>query len=412
MDNEQQMTLNDILHGDVILKLLELPDGFFNTIVTSPPYYALRDYGIPKSEWPEVTWQLFGITITTPAMTCCLGLEPTPNDFIAHLVYIFRLAKRTLRDDGTLWINIGDSYWGGKGKSGQSYSPEYQNERYNAGRSFNGAHHQIAGRKQTRPTDEKHPYIKPKDMIGIPWMLAFALREDGWVLRQDTIWSKPNPMPESVEDRCTKSHEYIFLLSKDNGNKKILWRHKTTRKWRYDEPLKSDADRKKWMGFTYYFDQDAIKEAAVGTEDANGFRGGAYVHDETYHNAAGGKRKKSGNIRRKNGSERGCPEGSASNVCSSVAWEGNTRNKRSVWTVAVKAFAEAHFATFPEELIVDCIKAGCPVDGCVLDIFIGSGTTGTVSRKLNRNFKGIDLSEVYINTIANPRLVRELGLFH
>lgn len=373
------MKLNQILYGDVIKLLLELLDQSINCIVTSPPYYSLRDYKLPKTKWPPITWRLFGVEIHTPDMECCLGLEPSPHDYIAHLIHIFRLARPKLRDDGTLWINIGDSYWGGKGKSGHSYSPEYQNERYNAGRSFNGAQHQIGGKKQTRPVDQKHPYIKAKDMVGIPCLLAFALREDGWYLRQDIIWSKPNPMPESMQDRCTKSHEYIFLLSKSSK---------------------------------YYFDFKAIQEPAVGTEDANGFRGGSYTHNETYNNAAGGKRKTSGNKRRKTGAERGCPENTGSNVCSSVPWEGDTRNKRGVWTVAVRAFAEAHFATFPPELIVDCIKAGSPAGGTVLDLFMGAGTTGIVAAKLGRNWLGIELSETYINDIAIPRLKKELGLFY
>lgn len=373
------MEVNQILHGNVIEKLLDIPDGFFNTIVTSPPYYALRKYLIPDTDWPEVTWQLFGIKITTQPWTGQLGLEQTPHDFIGHLIHIFRLSRRTLKDDGTLFINLGDSYWGGKGKSGQSYSSEYQNERYNAGRSFNGAQHQIGGKKQTRPTDQKHPYIKPKDMVGIPWMFAFAMREDGWYLRQDIIWSKPNAMPESVYDRCTKSHEYIFLFSKSHQ---------------------------------YYFDSEAIKEQATGTEDANGFRGGAYVNGDTFDNSKGGKRKTSGNKRRITGQERSGVPGAQSNMGSSVAWEGNTRNKRSVWTVAVRPFKEAHYATFPKELIVDCIKAGCPPGGVVGDLFGGAATTALVAAGLGRNWLLIELGESYINDIATPRLKSELGLFY
>lgn len=361
---------------------------------------ALRDYKLPQTKWPAITWQFFGMEIQTPAMECNLGLELSPHDYVAHMVFIFRLARRVLRDDGTLFLNIGDSYWSGKGA--------------------------------TRPTDQKHPYIKSKDVIGIPWMLAFALRDDGWTLRQDIIWHKPNPMPESVIDRCTKSHEYIFMFSKNNSGA-LLWRHRFTREWAYERPAKEMIKNKDgklhdaWIGHTYYFDIDAIAEPAIGTEDANGFRGGSYVHDEAYNNAEGGKRKAkgntqrrdggkvtktSGNLARKNGSERGCPEDSSSNVCSSVPWEGNKRNKRDVWTVAVRPFNEAHFATFPEDLIIDCIKAGSPIDGVVLDPFAGAGTTPLVSRKLGRNFMAIDLSKTYIEDIAVPRLKKGLGLFY
>lgn len=191
----------DVLIGNCLNTLKTLPSESIHCCITSPPYYGLRDYGGEVEQ---------------------IGLEETPEQFIENLVKVFQEVKRVLHPSGTLWLNIGDSYWGGKGASGQG-SPEYQNARKN---TFNKGHHQIGGSKKTRPTDGKHHEIKPKDLIGIPWMLAFALRADGWYLRQDIIWAKPNCMPESVKDRCTKNHEYIFLFSK---SKKYFFDHEAIR---------------------------------------------------------------------------------------------------------------------------------------------------------------------------------------
>lgn len=370
------MTLNTILEVDCINGLTAMPAKFVNTCVTSPPYYALRDYGIPKSQWPEIHYNLFGLQINIPPMECCLGLEDSPEAFIGHMVHVFRLVHRVLKDDGTCWINIGDSYWGGKGKSGQSYSAEYQNERYNAGRSFNGAQHQIGGKNQTRPTDQKHPEIKPKDMIGIPWMLAFALRADGWYLRQDIIWSKPNPMPESVQDRCTKSHEYIFLLSKSER---------------------------------YYYDIEAIK-----TSRKTDFSEQKYAWGRAIDGSISDLRKGTGTeIRNQQKGRKSRPEidtRGGNQAMGDIPHHQGKANKRSVWTVATRPFKEAHFATFPEELIVDCIKAGCPEEGTVLDPFGGSGTTAVVTRKLNRNFIVFEIKPQY-KSIGDNRLFNSLGLF-
>ncbi|WP_234735347.1 DNA-methyltransferase [Tellurirhabdus bombi] len=352
------LELNKIHNMDCLAGLRLLPDNSVDCCVTSPPYYALRDYGHADQ----------------------IGLEDTPEAFIQKLVDVFREVLRVLKPEGTCWINIGDSYWGGKGKSGQSYSPDYQNERYSKGRSYNGSHHQIAGKGITRPTDRKHPDYKPKDLIGVPWMLAFALRADGWYLRQDIIWSKPNPMPESVVDRCTKSHEYIFLLTKSAS---------------------------------YYYDIEAVKEPIAAAsvarlnQDLEQQKGSDRVPGKT-----NGTMKavigKSGNKARKSGSERGCPEGSGSNVCGSVPWEGSQRNKRSVWTVATRPFSEAHFATFPPDLIVPCIKAGCPKGGLVLDPFMGAGTVAMVSQKLGRKYIGFELNPEYV-AIAERRVNTEVG---
>ena len=300
-----------------------------------------------------------------------LGLEKTPEEYVQKLVEIFREVRRVLRDDGTLWLNLGDSYCGSWGNSGHrpelDKTPSYQRpkdtEYFNRGG--------WDSRRETPPT-QKIEGLKSKDLIGIPWMVAFALRADGWYLRQDIIWAKPNPMPESVTDRCTKSHEYIFLMAKSQK---------------------------------YYYDAEAIKEqlAESTAQDSRLFRDG-YSAGRPERGYPGGASHgsgllmphKSGNKERKSATERGCP---ADGVDGSIPWEGYLRNKRSVWTVTTKPYSEAHFATFPQDLITPCILAGCPKGGTVLDPFIGSGTTAYVSKELNRKCIGIELNEKYIKLI-------------
>jgi DNA modification methylase len=354
------MVKNKILHQDCIEGLKSIPDNSIDCIVTSPPYFGLRDYGTADQ----------------------IGLEDTPELFVQKLVDVFSEGKRVLKDTGTLWLNLGDSYWGGKGQSG-TQSPEEAGIRNKSGLAITSEHQQLGGKGYTRPTDKKHHEIKAKDLVGIPWMVAFALRSSGWYLRQDIIWAKPNPMPESVTDRCTKSHEYIFLLSKSNK---------------------------------YYYDHAAImqdvKTSSVERlmQDVENQNGSTFDKGKTGEMMETRGGRKSGNKERKQGVDRGCPENTGSNVCGSVPWEGMKANKRSVWTVTTKPFKEAHFATFPEDLIVDCIKAGCPEGGIVLDPFMGAGTTALVARKLNRNFIGFELNPEYIK-IAEVRLRNELGLF-
>lgn len=376
--------INTIINTDCLTGLKQLPDNYVNCIVTSPPYYGLRDYGHPDQ----------------------IGLEETPEQYINKMVMVFDECRRVLKTDGTLWLNTGDTYagyWGQKYGQGQSLSGNRENngsttpckksplfskskrnvQRYGSGNipAGNG--------------------IKPKDLFGIPWMMAFALRSAGWYLRQDIIWHKPNPMPESVTDRCTKSHEYIFLLSKspkyyydavaimqDAKNPEDDYR----RKMQQNDGNKSMPDEKK----------NGIRPKSWnGSSFDNGKTG------EMKHTRGG---RKSGNKERKPGSERGCPEGTGSNVCGSVPWEGIKANKRSVWTVTTKPFKEAHFATFPEDLIVDCIKAGCPEGGIVLDPFMGAGTTAVVAKKLLRNYIGFELNPDYLK-ITDKRLYSEFGLF-
>lgn len=312
------MELNVIYNSECLFGLKQLPDNCVHCCVTSSPYFGLRDYGSDAQ----------------------IGLEDTPQEYIRKLVDVFREVRRTLVDDGTLWVNIGDSY-NGSGKAGNN--PEYWGKHKNMSK---------VGNKETFGHPVRISSCKPKDLIGIPWMLAFALRADGWYLRQDIIWNKPSVMPESVKDRCTKSHEYLFLLSK---NKK------------------------------YYFNAEAIAEPA-----------------ETFNKTIRNRETSKLN----NTPGRTKMQGPTHN-------DYRTRNKRSVWTVPVQPLKEAHFATYPEKLIVDCIKAGCPETdegGVVLDPFMGSGTTAIVARKLNRNYIGFEVNADYIK-IANKRIEKELGLF-
>lgn len=346
------MELNTIREISALLGLQSLPNDFVDCVITSPPYYGLRDYGHPDQ----------------------IGLEKTPDEYIENLTLVFEEVRRVLKPDGTLWLNLGDSYCGTGTGTGDQASSTLQG----------GKKTQIEAGK--RPDKKPHGDIKPKDLMGIPWMMAFALRKCGWWLRQDNIWSKPNPMPESVTDRCTKSHEYLFMFSKSS---------------------------------TYYFDYKAIQTDAkpdTGNRYERGRSGESKVVNgvpgqpkHSFHQEKPNTRK-SGNLARKDGSARGCPEDSGSNVAGSVPWEGEKANKRSVWVVPTKNFPDAHFATFPPKLIVDCIKAGTKEGGLILDPFIGSGTTAVVARKYYRNFIGFELNPDYIK-IANKRIQTELGIF-
>lgn len=346
--------------------LKELTDESVDCCVTSPPYYGLRDYGHADQ----------------------IGMEETPEKFVQNLVEVFREVKRVLKDDGTLWLNLGDSYWGGKGQSG-TQSPEAAKERNKQGLAITNEHQQLGGKGYTRPTDKKHDYIKPKDLIGIPWMVAFALRADGWYLRQDIIWAKKNCMPESVTDRCTKSHEYIFMLSKSSK---------------------------------YYYDQKAIMEPAIYDVDGTGTasrkaraNGNKLQPTETVNGIRAGLKdarlmegknqdKQRGHSRRHDGFNDRWDKMTKEEKCTGL------RNKRDVWTISPAQYPEAHFATFPEEIPAICIKAGCPINGLVLDPFSGAGTTALVARKLGRNFIGFELNPKYV-ALSEKRIKHELGLF-
>lgn len=310
------MEINHIYNAECLTGLSLLPDNSINCCITSPPYYGLRDYGNDRQ----------------------IGLEDTPEEYIEKLVNVFHEVYRVLKPDGTLWINIGDSYAGSM-KGAAQFPDNAMNYKQGTNRGTLGKATLV---KQCTG-------CKPKDLIGIPWMLAFALRADGWYLRQDIIWNKPSVMPESVRDRCTKSHEYIFLLSKRRR---------------------------------YYFNAGEIAEPASTYNEI--------VRDRstTKLNNTPGRSKMGGLVRN----------------------DYHTRNKRSVWTVATQPLREAHFATYPEKLIVDCIKAGCPEGGIVLDPFIGAGTTALVARKLNRNYVGFELNPDYVS-LARRRIDKELGIF-
>jgi DNA modification methylase len=312
--------------GDCVESLRQLPDCSVQTCVTSPPYFGLRDYGHEGQ----------------------IGLEPTPDEFVAKMVEVFREVRRVLRDDGTLWLNLGDSYAGSRagpqGESGQMADRSVVAARCRSA----SAEMIVRGKRDaSRWGGGNNPHggdIKPKDLIGIPWRVAFALQADGWYLRQDIIWHKPNPMPESVRDRCTKAHEYIFLLSKSPK---------------------------------YYFDADAVKEKAVSNHPAG---------NKTHKYADQYEAEK--HITQQHRTKAGLKE------LAGVEWE--TRNRRSVWTVTTKPFKGAHFATFPPDLIEPCVLAGAPVGGVVLDPFFGSGTTGHVALRHGRKAIGLELNPRYV----------------
>ena len=298
---------NKIHYGDVRETLPQLWQYKAQMCVTSPPYYGLRDYGGEENQE---------------------GQEETPEEYINNMVEIFRLVRDNLMDDGTLWLNIGDSYYNYRPGKGQSYPKQ-----------------SVSKTKQDLPDKcnkrgNKLEGLKEKDLIGIPWMLAFALRQDGWYLRQDIIWHKPNPMPESVRDRCTKSHEYIFLFSKSKK---------------------------------YFYDNEAIKEDAKDWGVRNRVNG-------KYHNKGTG-------LQPHTGLTKSYPK----------------KNKRSVWSVTNKPYKGAHFAVFPPDLIKPCILAGSRVGDLVLDPFMGSGTTAMVSKELGRDYLGCELHSDY-SELAEKRI--------
>jgi DNA modification methylase len=327
-----------VIEGDAAEQLAKLDPGSVQTCITSPPYWGLRDYGTaawdggdPECDHaptaaPRPAFGLTGGKATVDAGTIqrgdcrCgatridsqLGLEPTPEQYVANLVAVFREVRRVLRDDGTLWLNLGDSY--------------AANRSYQVSDSKHTAHDFADSNAMKVP-----PGLKPKDLVGIPWMVAFALRADGWWLRSDIVWAKPNPMPESVTDRPTRSHEYLFLLTKSAR---------------------------------YFYDADAIREDlafephAPGNKKLDASRNDHDRMDKVWGGPAG-------------------------------------RNKRSVWTVATQAFPGAHFATFPPKLIEPCILAGSAEGDTVLDPFAGAGTTGLVALRHDRSFVGIELNPEY-----------------
>lgn len=335
------MEANKIYQHNVLETPWPIEGSSVDCCVTSPPYWGLRDYGVDGQ----------------------LGLEKSPEEFVENMVKVFTEVHRSLKPTGTLWLNLGDSY----AHNGAAYGSQKST---------------LIGRKQGEEMGKAKRFVKeglglkPKDLIGIPWMVAFALRAAGWYLRQDIIWSKPNPMPESVTDRCTKSHEYIFMLSKNEK---------------------------------YYYDAASIKTPAKNPDDdirriASATINGKSAPDDI-KNGIRKTEKQRGHSRRHNGFN--------------DRWDNMTveeqqsmgANKRSVWNVSTKPFAGAHFATFPEDLILPCILAGCPKGGTVLDCFMGAGTTALVAKSNDRDFIGLELNPEYIQ-MAEDRLKQNFGMFH
>ena len=357
------MKLNRILQGNVLDRIKDLQDNSIQCVVTSPPYWGLRDYGtaaweggykncdhridranrkvtkktnINQNKQNSVSGEFISDGNSCPKCGAIrkdnqLGLESTPEEFVENLVKVFREVKRVLKDDGTVWLNLGDSYNGSGGACGD----------YNKGGLKEGQ--PKYGRKFTNN-------LKPKDLVGIPWRVAFALQADGWYLRQDIIWHKPNPMPESVRDRCTKAHEYIFLLSK-------------SAKYKFNQML---------------------EDLKPSTFNDKRLFNGDYTEQRRDRNYPGNAQQGSGMLRPTDGQA----------------------NKRSVWRINTKPYKEAHFAVFPEELPTLCIKAGSEEGDVVLDPFFGSGTTGWVAQRLGRKWIGIELNPEYIK-IAEKRFIQQ-----
>ena len=385
---------NAVIEGDCLEKLKQLPDGIVDCCVTSPPYYGLRDYGTgtwvggdPNCNHEEAKYSI------CPRRGAVredmqIGLEDTPEEYVEKLVSVFREVRRVLKDDGTLWLNIGDSY------SGSGRGPAGNLDKVNDPRNMTNS-------QSNKPIV---PFgCKPKDLIGIPWMLAFALRADGWYLRQDIIWAKPNPMPESVKDRCVKSHEYIFLLSKQ---KKYYFDYEAIQeeaKWKDDKRATQGRiayDGKRTEGTDKHAQQSFVAFSRKKKSDSNGIRFGgqkygdnADKHFQTYSGKEWTPQTKYKNLEYNGQQNHTMHERRAEGLPDE---EYVVRNKRDVWSVSVQPIREAHFATFPEKLIEPCILAGSRVGGVVLDPFFGSGTTGRVAVKLNRSYIGIELNPKYI----------------
>ena len=361
-----------ILLGDVRQKLKELPDSSVQSCITSPPYWGLRDYGTASWDGGDPSCDHLGKPMATKAninrncgtgndvknatarefykdicgkcgatrVDSQLGLEQTPDEYVAQMVAVFREVRRVLKDDGVLWLNLGDSY---AMSSMRGENSLFTSTTVVQTAAINGA---VKLGKRSIPNG-----LKPKDLVGIPWRVAFALQADGWWLRQDIIWHKPNPMPESVTDRCTKSHEYLFMLTKSAK---------------------------------YYFDNEAIKEDAKWSSD-----------------------KRAGEGRLTYDGKRQGANGTGQESFVSIV---DKRNKRSVWTIPTKPFRGAHFAVMPEALVEPCILASSREGDTVLDPFLGSGTVGLVAQRHNRRWVGCELNPEYAK-IAEARIIKETNIF-
>lgn len=437
-----------ILVGHVLDMLKTLPDEHVQACVTSPPYWGLRDYGTKPVAWPAITYSpMPGLSacVEVPAMICSLGLEPTLDSFIGHMILVFREVRRVLKDDGTVWMNMGDSYAGNRGRE---QGPVITGK--NKTSSFDGQVAQrnamtASRRRDNEPiprSDVRIAGLKPKDLVGQPWRLALALQADGWWLRQDIIWQKLNPMPESVRDRCTKAHEYVFLLAKsaryfydfeamqepcsESTNARVaqdveaqagsLRAH--AGEGRGGKPMKAMVRKlpgnKTHKGTAAYEAGDEKHRTKAGlvaysqrlAEEAE--RPIVKYLDRQQERAAASARMGRGaGFRKVTADDSGTKNNESFNQAMVVM--PAARNRRSVWTVGTEPFKEAHFATFPTELIRPCIEASTPIGGTVLDIFFGAGTTGLVCDRLQRNCIGIELNPVYAE-IARRRIVGESTL--
>ena len=307
--------VDTVINKDVLRGLQCLPDNYIDMIITSPPYWGLRNYKVDGQ----------------------IGQEESPEKYVETLRSVFSAARRVLKDTGTLWLNLGDTYMSG-GSPSRHFG--YADEKNKKGRNID--FHE--------PQTNKHETIKPKDLVGIPWRVALALQQDGWYLRSDIIWHKPNAMPESAHDRPSRDHEYIFLFSKNQK---------------------------------YYYDADSIREPHTSLDDLKRRKNKTYSQNIT----------RGGTAEQTLGRNRG------------EFYHPKGRNKRTVWKIKIKPYPDTHFAVFPKELVRQCVLAGCPEDGIVLDTFAGSGTTLEVATELNRRYVGIELNSDYLRLIK-----KRLGL--
>ncbi|WP_431106661.1 DNA-methyltransferase [Variovorax paradoxus] len=386
--------LNRCHFGDVRAVLRRMiADGVqVHTIVTSPPYWGLRSY-LP-ADHPDKPFEL--------------GSEPTLGEFLSTMVGVFDLCRQVLRDNGTMWVNMGDSYATPSGAQPADAGD--------------------VGRREGQKRKPKRGHLKPKDLVGQPWRLAFALQDAGWWLRQDIVWHKPNPMPESAKDRCTKAHEYLFLLTK---SERYYWDFDAMQ-----EPVTGGAHARrsaealgvKRPGFGHGYDSEAKPRYKTpdGWATHSGAHGGFHKDGREQGQYPSPKRNEAGNDSaygdgksERMGRGAGWRERKLADVGSgtkmnasfdeAVAGLVSTRNRRSVWTIPSEPYSGAHFATFPRKLIEPCVLAGCPAGGTVLDIFFGSGTTGEVSQALGRNYIGIDLNRA--NEPLQAERLRQPSLF-
>lgn len=364
MQGGKEIELNKIYNENCLTGMKKIQEKSIDCCVTSPPYWGLRDYELSPTYWPKLDYSpMPGIKdLSIDEWTGCLGLEPTIEMFVGHIVLVFRELHRIIKDSGTVWLNFGDSYIG----TGGNRDKPVKNTLFN-----NVQAHNPSINRYYRISNAKKGGLKPKDLSGIPWRVAFALQADGWYLRSDVIWHKLSCMPEAVKDRPTKAHEYLFLLAKSPK---------------------------------YYYDYKAIKEECVTNDktaprgslgvignvnsgrrkgNSKTFRGGgAYTKGQSYYNHEDTERESHGNIPNETG----------------------LRNKRTVWSIGPQPFKAAHFATFPPKLIEPCILASCPVNGVVIDPFMGSGTVAEKSIELQRNFIGFEMNAKYICLSETERL--------